>query len=556
MSLPVIATVFLIFITVGYFQYGSWVAKQFELDPEKKTPAHTHRDDLDYVPTSPFYLFAQHFSAIAAAGPIAGPIVACQQFGWLPSLIWITLGVVFIGAVHDFSTLTCSVRHQAKSIADITREQLGTRAGKAMTAFIWLALIYIIVAFTDITSSSFVSSPEELKTLALNFHPGGAVAWASISYLLLSILLGLVEKYLKTPLWINTLIFVPATFAVCWAGTYFSHWFQFDQVSWAMIICLYCFAASLLPVWVLLQPRGYLGGYVLYSVLVLGVIGLFFSGKPIVQPAFTGFHFDKMTGSLFPFLFVTIACGACSGFHGLVCSGTTSKQIDNEKHLHPVGYGAMLAEGFVALISLGIIMTMLPESVTGLKPGSIYGRGIGEFLTLIIGKEHLPFAMTFGAMAFSTFVFDTLDVSTRLGRYLVQELLGLGGKMGALFGTVFTILPAMIILYQTESGMWAQFWTLFGAANQLLAALSLLVISAWLHQNRKRLAFTLIPMVFVLITTLVALVQLVRSNLEQSSGLDISLFNGLVSVALILLALYLVTVAALRMKESVLGSSK
>ncbi len=550
MSLPVIATVFLVFITIGYFKYGSWVARQFDLDHDRKTPAHVKRDDKDYVPTSPFYLFAQHFSAIAAAGPIAGPIVACQQFGWLPSLLWITLGVVFIGAVHDFSTLTCSVRHQAHSIADITREQLGTRAGKAMMLFIWVALIYIIVAFTDITASSFVSSPEELKNLNLNFHPGGAVAWASISYLLLSILLGLVEKFLKTPLWVNTLIFVPATFAVCWLGTHFSHWFQMDQVSWALLICVYCFAASLLPVWVLLQPRGYLGGYVLYAVLILGVIGLFFSGKEIAQPAFTGFHFDKMTGSMFPFLFVTIACGACSGFHGLVCSGTTSKQIDNEKHLHPVGYGAMLAEGFVALISLGIIMTMTPESVTGLKPGSIYGKGIGEFLTLIIGKEHLPFAITFGAMAFSTFVFDTLDVSTRLGRYLLQELLGMEGKVGALFGTLLTIMPSMIILHQTESGMWAQFWTLFGAANQLLAALSLLVISAWLHQNHKRLSFTLIPMAFVLVTTMVALFQLMRSNFEKTSGFDISLWNGIVSISLMGLALYLVGVAILKMKGS------
>jgi carbon starvation protein len=545
-----IAVIFIVIITLGYFQYGGWVARQFQLDPQKITPAHEYRDDQDYVPTNPFYLFAQHFSAIAAAGPIAGPIVACQQFGWLPSLIWITLGVVFIGAVHDFSTLTVSVRHHAHSIADITREQLGTKAGKAMMAFIWLALIYIIVAFADITASSFVSSPEELKDLNLNFHPGGAVAWASVSYLLLSIVLGVFEKFLKTPLWLNTLIFVPATFGVCWAGTYFSHWFQLSQVGWAVLICLYCFVASMLPVWMLLQPRGYLGGYVLYSVLVLGVIGLFFSGKTIAQPAFTGFHFDSMTGSMFPFLFVTIACGACSGFHGLVCSGTTSKQIDNEKHLHPVGYGAMLAEGFVALISLGIIMMMAPEDVTGLKPGSIYGRGIGEFLTLIIGKDHLPFAMTFGAMAFSTFVFDTLDVSTRLGRYLIQELFQMEGKVGAFLGTVLTILPAMIILYQTDSGMWAQFWTLFGAANQLLAALSLLVISAWLHQNRKRLAFTLIPMIFVLVTTLVALFQLFRSNLLKSQGLDISLMNSMASLLLILLSLYLVGIACLKMKGS------
>lgn len=550
MGLPLMAVLFLFFITLGYFKYGSWVSRQFNLNPASLTPAHLYQDGVDYVPTNPIYLFAQHFSAIAAAGPIAGPIVACQQFGWLPSLLWIALGVVFIGAVHDFSSLTCSVRHHAHSIADVTREQLGTRAGKAMMLFIWIALIYIIVAFADITASSFVSSPEELKDLSLHFHPGGAVAWASVSYLLLSIVLGLVERYLKTPLWINTLIFVPATFGVCWMGTHFSHWFQFSQMHWALIICIYCAIASLLPVWMLLQPRGYLGGYVLYSVLILGTIGLFFSGKSIAQPAFTGFHFDKMTGSLFPFLFVTIACGACSGFHGLVCSGTTSKQIDNENHLHPVGYGAMLAEGFVAIISLGIVMMMSPAEIGNLKPGSIYGRGIGEFLTLIIGKEHLPFAITFGAMAFSTFVFDTLDVSTRLGRYLIEELFGLKGMMGAVFGTLLTILPAALVLAKTESGMWSQFWTLFGAANQLLAALTLLVISAWLHENKKRLAFTLIPMIFVLCTTLAALFQLARASWEKSTGLDTAMINSLTSMGLIALSLYLVVTAFVKMKRN------
>lgn len=550
MGLPLIATLFLIFITIGYFKYGTWVASHFQLNRETVTPAHTYKDGNDYIPTNPFYLFAQHFSAIAAAGPIAGPIVACQQFGWLPSLLWISIGVVFIGAVHDFSSLTCSVKHHAHSIADITREQLGTKAGKAMMVFIWIALVYIIVAFADITASSFVSTPDELSGLGLNFHPGGAVAWAAISYLLLSIILGLVERYLKTPLWLNTLIFVPATFAVCWGGTYFSHWFQMSQTSWALLICLYCALASMVPVWLLLQPRGYLGGYVLYSVLILGIIGLFFSGKPIQQPMFTGFHFDQMTGSIFPFLFVTIACGACSGFHGLVCSGTTSKQIDKETHLHPVGYGAMLAEGFVALISLAIIMMMAPGDVVGLKPGSIYGRGIGEFLTLIIGKEHLPFAITFGAMAFSTFVFDTLDVSTRLGRYLIEELTGLKGKVGAILGTLLTILPSALILANTDSGMWTQFWTLFGAANQLLAALTLLVISAWLHQNGKRLAFTFIPMLFVLITTLVALVQITRSNLQKTSGIDFSLMNSMMSLFLIVLALYLVATAMKKMLKT------
>jgi carbon starvation protein len=547
MVLPVIAGLFLLFITLGYFKYGAWVASQFNLNPQAVTPAHQYEDGNDYVPTNPFYLFAQHFSAIAAAGPIAGPIVACQQFGWLPALLWISLGVVFIGAVHDFSSLTCSVKHHAHSIADITKDQLGTRAGKAMMLFIWIALIYIIVAFADITASSFVSTPEELSGLGLSFHPGGAVAWAAVSYLILSLILGLVERYLKTPLWLNTLIFVPATFGVCWAGTYFSDWFQFTQMQWALLICVYCAVASLVPVWLLLQPRGYLGGYILYSVLILGVIGLFFSGKPIQQPMYTGFHLNKMTGSMFPFLFVTIACGACSGFHGLVCSGTTSKQISNEAHLHPIGYGAMLAEGFVALISLAIVMMMAPGEIIGLKPGSIYGRGIGEFLTLLIGKEYLPFAITFGAMAFSTFVFDTLDVSTRLGRYLIEELTGINGMIGAVFGTLLTIMPAALIILNTDSGMWAEFWTLFGAANQLLAAMTLLVISAWLHQNGKRLAFTFVPMVFVLITTLAALVQITRSNLQKTSGFDFSMINSVMSILLIVLSLYLVITAMKKM---------
>jgi carbon starvation protein len=548
MSLPLIAILFLIFLALGYWRYGNFVARQFVLDPHAQTPAHAHQDGVDFVPTKPFYLFAQHFSAIAAAGPIAGPIVACQQFGWLPCLLWIAIGVVFIGAVHDFSTLTCSVKHGAQSIAEIARVHLGSKAGKAMMAFIAIALIYIIVAFADITASGFVSKPEELQGLDLNFHPGGAVAWAAIAYLLLSVILGLVEKFIKPPLWLTTIIFVPLTFLVCWAGTFFSDWFIFTHTQWALFICAYCFVASLLPMWLLLQPRGYLGGFVLYSVLIVGVIGLFFTNREISQPTFTSFKFDQMIGSMFPFLFVTIACGACSGFHGLVCSGTTSKQIDKESHIHPVGFGAMLAEGFVALISLSIIMLMSPEEVTGLKPATIYGRGIGEFLTLLIGKEQLPFAITFGAMAFSTFVFDTLDVSTRLGRYLIQELFGLEGLIGGLTGTLLILIPSAVILFQAPQGTWAQFWTLFGAANQLLAALSLLIITLWLYENKKRLAFTLIPMLFVLVTTLVALIQLARDYFSKSSGFDIAGFNSLMSLALVGLALFLVVVAIKKVK--------
>ena len=353
--LALLAIVFLSWLVFGYFAYGRWIAKQFNLDDESETPANKINDGEDFVPTRPFYLFGQHFSAIAAAGPIAGPILACQYFGWLPCLLWIALGVVLIGAVHDFSALTSSVRHGAQSIAEITREKLGNGAGRAMMAFIWIALIYVIVAFTDITAGTFVSGTEELQGIQ-NFNAGGAVAIASVMYLGLSIILGLVERFLKPPLWLSTIIFVPATFALSFLGTKLSTVLVFEHLSWSVLILIYCILASLLPVWALLQPRGYLGGFVLYSALAVGIIGIFFGSYEIQQPSFKAFDFGGMTGAMFPFLFVTIACGACSGFHGLVCSGTTSKQIDKESHTQSVGYGAMLAEGFVAFIALVTIM--------------------------------------------------------------------------------------------------------------------------------------------------------------------------------------------------------
>ena len=546
--LTVLAIVFLGWIVFGYFSYGRWIAKQFKLDDSRETPANAVNDGVDFVPTKPFYLFGQHFSAIAAAGPIAGPILACQSFGWLPCLLWIAFGVVLIGAVHDFTTLASSVRHGAQSIAEIAREKLGNGAGRAMMAFIWIALVYVIVAFTDITAGTFVSGTEELAGVA-NFNAGGAVAFASITYLGLSIVLGLVEKFLKPPLWLSTIIFVPAVFGLAFLGTKFSNIFVLQHLSWSVLILIYCVVASLIPVWALLQPRGYLGGFVLYTALAVGVLGIFFGNYEIVQPAFKSFDVGGMTGMLFPFLFVTIACGACSGFHGLVCSGTTSKQIDKESHTHAVGYGAMLAEGFVAFIALVTIMIIASEAAKGISPGKIYGNGIGEFLTIIVGKENLPFAITFGAMAFSTFVFDTLDVSLRLGRYIVQELFGLKDRIGAIIGTLITVALPFVLIFFSKSGSYLDFWSLFGASNQLLAALTLLSITVWLYQARKRIAFTLLPMLFVLTITLWALGSLVIGNFQASNGFDIKLINGIASLALISLAIYLVITALLKVRK-------
>jgi len=559
--LPLLALGIIVVLTLGYFSYGKLVARNYTLDDNSETPAVRRADGEDFVPTKPFYLLGQHFSAIAAAGPIAGPILAAQMFGWAPCVIWIGLGVVFIGAVHDFSALIASVRHEGESIAEIVRRQLGRRAWLMILSFIWLALIYVIVAFADITASTFVGKTEEFEGGSYRFNPGGAVAAASVMYLGLSIVMGLVEKRFKPPLWLTTLIFVPATLLVVWLGTKVSTAFvlpfENPQKAWGLGILVYCFVAALLPVWLLLQPRGYLGGFVLYLALGVGTIGLFFGGLrypgefDIKMPAFKSFDAGGPFGALFPFLFVTIACGACSGFHGLVCSGTTSKQISKESHTHPVGYGAMLLEAFVAIIALTTVITIAPEAGKLPGPGKIYGDGVGRFLTVILGKEHFLFAATFGAMAFSTFVFDTLDVSTRLGRYVLEELFGLRSKRGAaVLASAATLLPpAYFVATARAPGpgvrpAYLDFWTLFGTSNQLLAALTLLAITVWLRREKRRIWYTAVPMVFVMTVTVWALLVQIRHSLrslkEGGWAFNTATMNGLVGALLVALAAALI----------------
>jgi carbon starvation protein len=268
------------------------------------------------------------------------------------------------------------------------------------------------------------------------------------------------------------------------------------------------------------------------------------------QKAFTGWHAPGLTGALFPFLFVTIACGACSGFHGLVASGTTSKQIERESHCRPVGYGGMLLEGFVALIALATVMILSPDSLKGLAPGKIYGDGIGRFLTILIGPEHFVFAATFGAMAFSTFIFDTLDVATRLGRYIMQELFNLQGRFGAILGTLITIALPAVLLNISGEGAYRLFWTLFGTSNQLLAALTLLGITVWLKDSEKPYLFALIPTLFVMTITLWSLgiqASWAFTNIaEKGYVLNSTMMNGIVCLLLIFLAALMILEAVRR----------
>jgi len=445
-----------------------------------------------------------------------GPIVAAIAFGWLPALLWVLVGAIFIGAMHDFSALIGSVRHQARSVAEIVREHMSQRAFILFHSFVWLALVYVIVAFTDITARAFVD------TLALpdgRAVAGGGVAASSALYLGLGLLMGLAMRWLRLPLGLATLIFLPLVGLAIWYGQRIP--FTLPAIggsatrTWDYVILAYCGLASVLPVWALLQPRGYLGGFFLYAVLGVALVGILIGGGSIQYPAFLGFTSDKL-GPLFPVLFITVACGACSGFHGIVCSGTTSKQLARETDAHLVGYGGMLLEGVVAIVSLVTVMMLVhgsPEAAS--DPNAIYARGVGNFLR-VFGVDP-SFAVAFGLLAFTTFVYDTLDVATRLGRYMLQELFGLKGRRGAWIATLATLfLPALFMsatLHDARGNVvpaWRIFWTIFGSSNQLLAALTLLGLAVWLLRTGRRVAAWLValPMLFMMTMTVWSLLRL------------------------------------------------
>jgi len=501
---------------VAYLTYGKFLAqKVFQLDDSKKTPAVELNDGMDLVPAKKSMLLGQHFSAIAAAGPINGPILAGVMFGWAPALFWIIVGSIFIGGVHDMGSLIASVRHKARSITDVIRTNVSNRAWILFMIFIWITLVYIIVAFTDLTAGSFIGSvalENGEKVL------GGSIAASSILYLLLPVAMGLLIKYAKLKEGIAILIFLPLVGVSIWVGKYIPINLPFidpanlvaSKNAWSVLILLYCVVASVVPVWALLQPRGALGGYFLYAALITAAIGVIFGGYTIQYPAFTKLALDGGMGGgfwfpMFPLLFITIACGACSGFHSLVSSGTTCKQLEKESDAKSIGFGAMLLEGMVAVVSLACVMIVAVDNpIVKKAPNFVYASGIGSFLQLI--GIPASFGISFGLLAFTTFVYDTLDVCTRLGRYIFEELTGIKNWVGRIFGTLLTAgVPLIFIFSVLEVGgkpqpAWKTFWNTFGASNQLLAALALIGVTVWLlntAKNKKVWLVAFIPAVFM-----------------------------------------------------------
>jgi len=490
-----------ILLAVAYRFYGACLGRLFRLDDSAATPAVVLRDDVDYEPVPPALLMGQHFSAIAAAGPIVGPILAGVAFGWLPALLWILIGGIFIGGVHDFSALVASVRHRARSIAEVVREHMSRRSYLLFLTFVWIALIYIVVAFTDITASSFVGRQtlENGETVA-----GGGIATASLLYLLLPIAMGLCMRLGGMRLGPATAVFLPLVGLAIWVGQQIpldlGGILGVDDTRarqiWGVGLLVYCVGAALTPMWLLLQPRGHLGGCFLYAALAGAAIGLVASdataagGAAVRYPAFTSWHTAR-AGDLVPMLFITIACGACSGFHSLIASGTTSKQLRRETDARVIGYGTMLLESMVALVSLSCVMVLAGDDARAEQPPNfIYALGLGRFLEIL----GIPAALgvSFALTAFTTFVYDTLDVCTRLGRYILQELTGLSGRAGAWLGTLLTAGTPILFLLRPQLDatgaavpVWKTFWTLFGASNQLLAALTLLGVTVWLWRTRR-----------------------------------------------------------------------
>jgi carbon starvation protein len=542
--LIVIVSIFLLLL--GYRFYGRILSKQVNLDNSCRTPAVQFNDGVDFVPAKMSLLLGQHFSAIAAAGPIVGPILSCLWFGWLPTILWLILGAIFIGGVHDFYSLTASIRHKAASIGEIVKQYTSPTVHLLFLLFVWLALIYVVIAFTDITANTF-------KTVVEEAAYGPAVAASSILYLLLAVLLGILLYHFKLKLSLATIIFVPLVLFVVWLGPkcpgcVLSCLAKLTTKQWDIVLLVYCFIASVIPLWLLLQPRGYLGGWMLYAVILIGLAGAL-SGKFRVEyPALNLDGLSSLANGkfVFPVLFITVACGACSGFHAVVSSGTTSKQLAKERDALPIGYGAMLLESLVGVLALTTVMIMpKSESLIKADPNLIYADGIASYLGLIGIKFSIAFP--FALLVFSTFVYDTLDVCTRLARYIFQEITGLKSRAGGYLAAAASLFLPLVFLLLTKEKAYLVAWPIFGTSNQLLASLTLLAISIWLVKTGKKAVYATIPMVFMFVVTLWSLVNLTKPLIVSLpafvSGTSVQIdivISGICGLVLLLLSLLLI----------------
>ncbi|MFC1631493.1 carbon starvation protein A [Candidatus Omnitrophota bacterium] len=525
----VIAAAGIVLLLLGYLVYSRMFAKVWGIDPHRETPAKAHYDGVDYVPVKHWtILFGHHFASIAGAAPIIGPILALSIWGWAPALIWIVLGTIFFGGIHDFSSLMVSLRHNGTSIADVSKTVISRRAKIVFSIFIWLTLILVIAVFVHFCAQTLVV---EKKIVVPTF---GLIPLAmlvgfmlydlkfnqlSVTLLGLALFVGLIFLGNLLPLELVRLTFRIQGFTLTLGPLQL----------WGLILLFYAFIASITPVQILLQPRDYLCSFLLLAGVLFGLTGLVISRPQMQLPAFIGWQSKQ--GYLWPMLFVTVACGAISGFHSLIASGTTSKQLPSEKDARKIGYGAMITEGLVALLALLIVgsaianLRSLNETLNrGGGPVAVYGKAFAIVTKPFLGKWGGLLAVAI----LNAFILTTLDTATRIGRYLTSELFGLKNRY------ISTLLVVICGGTLALSGKWSVIWPMFGTANQLVAALALIVVTAWLLSQDKSIKFTIWPALIMLATTIAALIYQIRSFMKSQEMVLV-----VIACALLVLAGYM-----------------
>ena len=561
MSAVLILLIAFALLALGYIFYGSWLAKQWGVDPNHETPAHTSYDGKDFVPANPAVLMGHHFSSIAGAGPINGPIQAAV-FGWVPVFLWVVIGGIFFGAMHDFGALFASIRHNGGSIGEVIKDEIGVKAQRLFTIFALLVLILVIASFTAVVAGTFVSEGPVFSVGRANVSGNASTATTSLLFIVIAFIFGYFVYRKNVKIGPATIVGIIGIVLIVIAGLNFG--VNASRTFWVLFIAVYIVVASLLPVWMLLQPRDYLSSFLLYGMMIIAFIGIIFSGATVDLPAFAGWTGLNNKASLFPTLFITVACGAVSGFHSLIGSGTTSKQLDSEKDAKVIGYGAMIVESalaIIALIAMGVVFTKTDLGGGDLfkisAPPTIFAGGVATMVATMFGgvadftNPVYDTTYTLLTLAVSVFALTSLDSGTRLSRYMFAELFIPEGKTrdeltGArkffshpLVSTLIMVIIGCGMGFMSLS----QIWGVFGAANQLLAGIAMLAVAAWLGNIGKNNKMFFVPMIFMLAATLTSLVMTIIGKVKLIAAAGAAWgdwFQMIWSIGLVVLAVILV----------------
>lgn len=547
MNTLVIVLIAAVCLLAGYVFYGRWLAKKWGIDPKAKTPAYTHEDGEDYVPTDGWTVFAHQFSSIAGAGPVTGAIQAAA-FGWLPVLLWILLGGIFFGAVTDFGALYASVKNEGKSMGMLIEQYIGKTGRKLFLLFCWLFTLIVTAAFADMVSGTFNGFVTDAATGEITKSTvNGAAGSISIMFIAFAVVFGLIQKKMKFTGWKEVVLGLVCMVACFVLGISFP--IVATRETWNYVTFAYIFFAAILPMWLLMQPRDFMTTFMFIFMIVAAAIGLLVAHPTMNLPVYTGFHNEKL-GDMFPILFVTVACGAVSGFHSLVSSGTSSKTISNEKDMLKVGYGAMILESLLAVLALcvaGAAASADGTAATG-TPFQIFSAGVAGFLEMFGIPVHI--AQCIMTMCVSALALSTLDSVARIGRMSFQELFSVDDMEHAegwrklfcnkYFATVITLVFGYIL---TKVG-YTNIWPLFGSANQLLSALVLITLCVFLKVTGRTNKTLFPPLIIMLCVTFTALVERFIALVKAyQAGTAVFMVEGLqliIAVLLIILGLTIV----------------